>query len=347
MLNSVPTLGWDVGGAHLKAVLVDAEGHASKVFQHPCPLWRGLDHLERAVARIMSEVGSMGLRHAVTMTGELADIFPGREEGVIRLAQAMSSCLGDGDPRFYAGRGGFVSLNGISAHAADIASANWHASAAFLALQQKNALFIDIGSTTSDLILLHQGMPSTRGYTDAERLRFEELVYTGVVRTPVMAVAQRLPFDGEWQGLAAEHFATMADVYRLTGDLPEGYDMAETADGSGKTPEASARRLARMVGHDLSDAEMSQWCRLAHATKLCQLTMLRSAVERVLSRGLLDDDAPLVGAGAGSFLVREMAMHMGQPYIEAATLASDLPQLAEWAGVCFPAFSVAWLARGG
>jgi probable H4MPT-linked C1 transfer pathway protein len=345
MHNSVPTLGWDVGGAHLKAVLVGAEGHVSQVFQQPCPLWRGLDRLDSAVDSIMSEVAATRLQHVVTMTGELADIFPGRETGVVCLAQTMSARLGDPGLRFYSGRSGMVSLDDVPAHAADIASANWHASAACLAMQVKNALFVDIGSTTADLIPLHQGIPSPRGYTDAERLRFEELVYTGVVRTPVMAVAQRVPFDGEWQGLAAEHFATMADVYRLTGDLPEGYDMAETADGAVKTPEASARRLARMVGRDLPDAAMTQWRRLAHAIKSSQLALLRSAAERALSRGLLDDDAPMIGAGAGSFLVREMAMTMGRTYVEAASLVSAPAQSAEWAGVCFPAFSVAWLAR--
>ena len=85
--------------------------------------------------------------------------------------------------RIYAGRDNFIAASDIHPHAAAIASANWHASAAFLA-GHGDALFIDIGSTTADLILLHQGQPAARGYSDAERLQHEELVYTGVVRTP-------------------------------------------------------------------------------------------------------------------------------------------------------------------
>jgi probable H4MPT-linked C1 transfer pathway protein len=159
-----------------------------------------------------------------------------------------------------------------------------------------------------------------------------------------MAVAQRVPFEGEWQGVAAEHFATMADVYRLTGDLSESYDMTETADGTGKTPEDSARRLARMVGRDLADATMAQWRFLANTIKSRQLNLLLSASERVSSHGMLDD-SPLIGAGAGRFLIRELAHRSGREYLDASALISATPEAADLAGVCLPAFAVAWLAR--
>lgn len=342
-MNNKETLGWDLGGAHLKAVLVDADGRASRVFQQSCPLWRGLDTLERAVAAVMTALEDVRLRHAVTMTGELADIFPSRDEGVQRLTQCMAQYLGAADMRIYAGPHGFVPTPSIGDHLAAIASANWHASAAFLAARIGDGLFVDIGSTTSDLIVLHQGRPAARGYTDAERLRSEEMIYTGVVRTPVMAVAQQLPFGGEWQRVAAEHFATMADVYRLTGELPEDYDMSETADGAGKSPEESARRLARMVGRDLADAPMTQWRELAYSIKAQQMRILQSGLERNLSRAWLSGDAPLVGAGAGRFLVRELAQSMRRPYQDASAWISAMPDVAEWAGVCLPAYAVAWL----
>jgi (4-(4-[2-(gamma-L-glutamylamino)ethyl]phenoxymethyl)furan-2-yl)methanamine synthase len=344
MNDSLPILGWDVGGAHLKAVLVGADGHALQAFQQPCPLWRGLEPLECAIASVMSALGETRMRHAVTMTGELADIFPSRDDGVMQLTQCMTACLGSNAMKLYAGRNGFIAPSAVGANLAGIASANWHASAAFLAMQVENGLFIDIGSTTADLIPLRQGLPAARGYTDAERLRFDELVYTGVVRTPVMAVVQRVPFDGEWQGVAAEHFATMADVYRLTGDLPKSYDMAETADGAGKTPEDSVRRLARMVGRDLADATMAQWHWLASTIKSRQLNQLQLATERVSSRGMLDD-TPLIGAGAGRFLIREMARRLGREYLDASALLSAAPEAADWTAVCLPAFAVAWLAR--
>jgi len=35
-------IGWDVGGAHLKAVLINAQGQVLHAKQVYCPLWRGL-----------------------------------------------------------------------------------------------------------------------------------------------------------------------------------------------------------------------------------------------------------------------------------------------------------------
>ncbi len=83
--------------------------------------------------------------------------------------------------------------------------------------------------------------------------------------------------------------------------------MGETADGAGKTLDESARRLARMIGHDASDAPIAAWIGLARVFKQIQLDALNSAAIRALSRNLMDDKAPLIGAGAGSFLVRELA----------------------------------------
>lgn len=345
MHKLLPTLGWDLGGAHIKAVLVDADGSALAAVQHPCPLWRGIEHLESAVSSVMDALNRDNLRHAITMTGELADIFSSRAEGVAHLTQCMAERLPVEEMRVYAGQEGFVACNAVLPHTTAIASANWHASAAFLAAQTRNALFIDIGSTTTDMIVLHQGSPVARGSTDAARLQNEELIYTGVVRTPVMAIAQKVPFGGEWQCLAAEQFATMADVYRLTGELIDHYDQAETADGAGKSLLESARRLARMLGRDYSDASMDCWRTLAFTLRSQQLALLRRAAERALSRGLLDEDAPFVGAGAGRFLVRELAHSMRRPYRDASDVASAVSDVADGVSVCFPAYAVARLAQ--
>ena len=45
---SKPIIGWDIGGAHLKAVLLDANGNVLNIKQLPCPLWRGLHELDSA-----------------------------------------------------------------------------------------------------------------------------------------------------------------------------------------------------------------------------------------------------------------------------------------------------------
>jgi len=338
-------LGWDVGGAHLKAALVDAEGVAIQVIQVACPLWRGIDRLETAIDHIFNQLKQKPSGHAVTMTGELADIFPDRHAGVIKIAECMQQRLSE-NVGFYAGPEGFVDLASVKASTHLIASANWHASASFIAKEIEEGIFIDIGSTTADIILLSNHTPQHRGFADAERMQYEELVYTGVIRTPLMAVATQIPFAGEWRKLAAEHFATTADIYRLTSDLNEAEDMAETADGTGKTPNESARRLARMIGQDIHDASMEAWINLAQAFRQAQIDSLKKAALRSLSRNLLPVKSPVIGAGAGSFLVRELARQLNRPYIEGSSLVkAKSSDEQHWATVCLPAYAVAVLGR--
>jgi len=350
MLNQAvqTVLGWDVGGAHLKAVLLDSDGKVVHAIQLVCELWRGVDKLEQGVAEVLSQVltqsGNLPQHHAVTMTGELADIFADRNAGVLEIADIMCQLL-PGKVTFYAGQAGFVAIADVAYNTAHIASANWLASATLVASQINHGLFIDIGSTTADLILLADGMPKPSGLTDAARMQLDELVYTGVVRTPLMALTSRIPFAGEWVNVAAEHFATTADVYRLTGELDEAADMADTADGATKSMEDSARRLARMVGCDINDAPKAAWIGLARAFRQTQITLLSQAAMRCLSRNCTDQASPIVGAGAGSFLVNALATQLNRPYLDIATLIQgDSAASKHMAAVCLPAYAVAYLS---
>jgi probable H4MPT-linked C1 transfer pathway protein len=264
---------------------------------------------------------------------------------VARLSQAIAETLAGDELRVYAGRLGFVASPGE--HWQAVASANWHASARFVATRCPQALFVDIGSTTADIVPIRSGKEEAVGYTDDERLASEELVYTGATRTPVMAVAESVPFGGRRQRLMAEHFATMADVHRLTGELPEDADQLPTADGRGKSAEESARRLARMLGRDLQSAELGDWRRLAAHIAERQLQTLHVAIDRVLSRGVLGDDAPIVGAGVGRFLVRPLAERLRRRYVDFASLVEGEPATREWAARCAPAAAVAILAADG
>lgn len=339
-LNHHTILGWDVGGAHLKVALTDMHGGVLQVLQVACPLWRGMDALKNAVNEVLGVLSVVSHQHAVTMTGELADIFPDRMTGVMEIADLMCQML-PGRVTFYAGKQGLVAIADVAYAAKAIASANWMASGSFLTSRLDEALLIDIGSTTSDFIVVAGGEVRTYGQTDAERMQRQELVYSGVVRTPLMAIARSIPFQGFLHNTASEYFATTADVYRLTGDLASSDDMADTADGTGKSPEETARRLARMVGSDLMDASFADWLQLAQAYKQTQLDTLAQAALCALSRGALSVHAPIVGAGAGSFLAEAIAYRLDRPYMDIADFIQANQELRRWAKICLPAYAVA------
>ena len=344
---SKPIMGWDIGGAHLKAVLLDVNGNVLHILQLPCPLWRGLHELDSAIQnmlkafRIEASDAIINLNHAVTMTGELVDLFANRHAGVMAISSLSAQLLGK-ETLFYAANSGFVRLDDVKRMTNDIASANWHASASALAMYVKDALLIDIGSTTTDIIPINNGAVAIAALSDAARLQNDTLVYTGVVRTPIMALAQKLAFAGHETNIAAEYFATMADVYRLTGDLDAAADMAETADGKGKTDLESARRLARMIGQDVDNYSLATWKNLAHTCKTTQMKQLKTALLKHLKPNM-----PIIGAGAGSFLVEALARelkHAYQPIAMVVAAPIDLSQQHDLA-LCLPAYAVALLAK--
>ncbi|WP_047537213.1 hydantoinase/oxoprolinase family protein [Methylotenera versatilis] len=352
-MSKATMIGWDIGGAHLKAVVLDANGVQLSCIQLPCALWRGLTELELGIKAVFSQTGlqAHNVLHVVTMTGELVDLFPNRYTGVCEIARYAAGLLGK-DTCFYAANNGFVQLDDVAEYVPHIASTNWHASASLLAKHVDHVLLIDIGSTTTDIIPIAHGKVAMQGLSDASRMQHDALVYTGVVRTPIMALAQKLSLnDGIEEiemNVAAEFFATMADVYRLTDELPLAKDMAETADGQGKTQQESARRLARMVGFDLEDKPIETWMKLAFSCRALQLKQLKAATLKHLK-----PNTPIIGAGAGSFLVKVLAAELDCEYrLLTDILKTDISlsdqlvnesQLADLE-LCFPAYAVARLA---
>jgi probable H4MPT-linked C1 transfer pathway protein len=352
-MSEKPIIGWDVGGAHLKAVLLSADGTLLQALQVPCALWRGLNELEIAVDVILNKMSVQSAKHAITMTGELVDLFVNRQVGVNEISCVMNAKL-IGTKLFYTGAldsdyAGFVTVDRVDSHWQHIASANWLASATLLAKYVEHGLLIDIGSTTSDFVLIDRHQPVCLGLTDAARMQTEELVYTGVIRTPLMAVTQKIKFDNTVTSLAAEYFATTSDVYRLTGNLTAEDDMADTADGKDKSVHATAQRVARMIGHDADDASLAAWHALALEFKMKQVARLQEVTMKHIARIKNNQNVKIIGVGVGRFLARHIAENMNMQYLELADIIQHAPQFEEndlkhWVSVCFPAYALANLA---
>ncbi len=334
-------LGLDIGGAHLKAAWLTADRPLA-IRQVVCRLWEGLDRLDAAFAEALAGWPEPDLV-AATMTGELVDLFPDRASGVERLLGALTARF-PGRELVVWSTEGFLSPDRAAAEPLRVASANWCASAALLARRLPAGVLVDIGSTTTDLVPFAEGRVRARGHEDAERLATGELVYQGVVRTPLMTLADRVPFRGRLVGVTAEHFATSADLFRLSGRLDEAFDLHPAADGGPKTVEGSARRVLRMVGTDLGPASLPEARSLAAWFAELQLRRIADGLALVLSSDTLPAEAPLIGAGCGAFLVAELARRIGRPSLDVAALLGLEGELARWGRVALPALAVASLA---
>ena len=336
--------GWDIGGAHVKAARV-RDGRLAAVAQRVCAPHAGLASLEAAIRDALRETGASA-RHRITMTAELSDAFEDRTRGVVSVAAIAAREIGAADIAFYAGAAGLVSRETIGAHAAAIASANWRVSAELAARRRPDALFVDIGSTTTDLIPVKGGRVTARGKTDAERLAAGELAYAGFSRGAPQAYCGRVPIGGAWTPLVNESFATMADVRRVLGDLDEGdsrADLGPTADGRPKTVAAARARLARLIGADAGSLDSAAIRAFADFLARAQLRSIEDQIAVILSLGALAPDAPFIGAGVGRMLVARLARGFDRDYLDFADFLAAPAALRPAAADCAPAVALALL----
>jgi probable H4MPT-linked C1 transfer pathway protein len=343
-MNNTSFIGWDIGGAHLKVANVDESGEIKFVEQYASPLWKGLEYLETLFSKIIETLPECSYSHALTITAELADIFNNREEGVQSLINIFEKSIG-ANIKLYSIDNGLLNMDVARNNSKQIASANWHASVSYIASVIESGIYVDVGSTTTDIIPFKNSKPSNRGFDDQSRLRFDELLYTGVIRTSLMSLTNKLPLKGEWQNIAAENFATTADIYRILSCINDDDDLMESADGKSKDIQGSIRRLARMAGTDYIELkDVHLWQQLAEYFQEIQMQLITNSILRVLS-SLPQQESKIIGAGTGRFLIKKIAQRINLPYVEFSDLCKTKPELQHKCNICAPAVAVAQLNR--
>jgi (4-(4-[2-(gamma-L-glutamylamino)ethyl]phenoxymethyl)furan-2-yl)methanamine synthase len=152
------------------------------------------------------------------------------------------------------------------------------------------------------------GRVAATGHNDLERLLAGELVYTGVLRTNLAAIARRVPVRGGWCPVASEYFAISADVHLVLGHLePEAYD-CPTPDGRPATVAFARERIARLVCSDAEQLHADEIDAIAAFLHGEQLRQVEDAARHVA----LPPEAPVVAVGSGAFLGREVAARLGR-----------------------------------
>jgi probable H4MPT-linked C1 transfer pathway protein len=331
-----PVVGWDIGGANVKAARLDGKGVAPVVVERPFEVWREPGRLADVLAEIAQRLGP-ARSAGITMTAELADCFADRRSGVLAVLDAVEQALPDVSLRIFGTDGRFHPLPAARRNPERSASANWLAAARRLAYERSSALLVDTGSTTTDIVPIARGEVVARGRTDLERLRTGELVYTGALRTPACAAVRRVALAEGWCPVAAEHFAIAADANLWLGRIgPESYT-CRTPDGRGTGRAETGARLARMVcaeADTLGDAGIT---RIAREIVGAQRRQIAAALRQVVrSLGALAPRRAVV-AGSGERLAAEAARAAGlRPERLAELWGEDAARAA-------PAAAVAWL----
>lgn len=328
-------IGWDVGGVNTKVARV-AGGRVLAVRGRPYEVQRDPGALGPLLRELAAEAGALpGDRHAVTMTAELSQLFRTKRDGVAFVLDAVAASFDPALVRVYTTAGRFVTVDEARGDPIAVAAANWAATAHVVARHHPDALLVDVGTTSTDLIPIVGGRVVAEGRTDLARLASGELVYTGALRTPVEAVTSHVPFGAGTAGVSAEGFALVGDVHLWRGDLAAADYTVPTPDGRPATREHAAERLARVVCADREMLDDEGVTRIADAVAAAQVERVAAAMARVAARHWSLRTAVVTGLGA--FIGAASARAVGLAVVPLAE------ELGEEAARCAPAAAVALL----
>ena len=312
-------LGIDIGGANTK--IASSDGSIAEL--HYIPLWKNT-RLPETLLDIANRLKPE--KAGVVITGELADCFPDKETGLSYIIDAVNNAFSDA--YFLDNSGVFTKEKRRS-----IAAANWMASALLIGREYNDCIFVDTGSTTTDIIPLRNGVPRAHG-TDFERLKNNELVYTGALRTNIAAILNKVTLGDTACRTSSELFAITADAYMVLGIIQEEDYTCDTPDGAGKSLIDAKRRLARVVCADLSEIEDDELVLVAQQVMEKQVNSIADALKHVANR---HGTGKIAACGLGEFLVEKAANESGFEYIGLSKkIGKELSKV-------FPAYAVARL----
>jgi hypothetical protein len=305
-------IGIDVGGANLK--IVDDDG-PHIIY---CPLWGNAP----LTAMLDRYVNVPDEEAAVVMSGELADCFSSKTEGISFIVNSVKRAFPHAC--FY-GTDGLFHESAV----ARLAAANWLASADFLREEYPDAVLLDIGSTTADIIPLSR-FESLKGLTDLRRLQLGYLIYSGMLRGNVATLLRSVMLGGMSTPISSEYFATSADVHLVLGHIDPSQYTCNTPDKQGKTQAASLRRLARVVCADLEEIGVDGAMQIAGQFWEEQKDLVCSQVKRVAEV-----------CAAREIIIAGIGAHLFSEELGGVDLTEEIGPFAD----VLPAFSVRELAK--
>lgn len=302
------TLGLDIGGAHLKAAHSDGSCAIA-----PFAIWEAPEQLTAELEKLIKLLPKFD-RIAITTTAELCDCFENKRQGVNHVftsVEMLAAGMGI-KPHAIAAwttEGKLVNLAEARTKPLLCAASNWHAQATWVASQYPVGvtMLIDTGSTTTDIIKLTGGRVEATGSNDTQRLLSGELVYVGARRTPLMALGPTIDFAGSEHPIMNEYFATSADAFLLTDQLPEQPGNTDSCDGRPMTKECAAARLARMIGADMDMVTRDEATELAHSFTHKIYQRVAEAIIKVINIPNAPKTSRIVISGSGAFIAQTAA----------------------------------------
>ena len=283
--------GFDIGGANTDLAVIDFEDGEIKNMEVDfayLPMWSNNDDLSHVLVELIenicpvSEIDAVG----ISMTAELVDAYDTKKDGVLDIVKKCEETFTC--PIAYVGVDGMISKSEIEKDPLKAAAANWIATAQIATLISDNCIFIDTGSTTTDIIPIKEGHECAIGKSDFDRSATGELVYTGTLRTNLASFLDKIELNGKEYRIASELFAQTADVYMVLDLITEDDYICDTFDGEGKSKIDCARRIARVVCADLEMLSMDDIVAMSEVIHQKQIAQIADGLKQVVETQGLD-----------------------------------------------------------
>ena len=283
--------GFDIGGANTDLAVIDFEDGEIKNIEVDfayLPMWSNNDDLSHVLVELIenicpvSEIDAVG----ISMTAELVDAYDTKKDGVLDIVEKCEETFTC--PIAYVGVDGMISKSEIEKDPLKAAAANWIATAQIATLISDNCIFIDTGSTTTDIIPIKEGHECAIGKSDFDRSATGELVYTGTLRTNLASFLDKVELNGKEYRVASELFAQTADVYMVLDLITEDDYICDTFDGEGKSKIDCARRIARVVCADLEMLSMDDIVAMSEVIHQKQIAQIADGLKQVVETQGLD-----------------------------------------------------------
>ena len=283
--------GFDIGGANTDLAIIDYENDEIKNIEVDfayLPMWSNNEDLSRVLVELIEKICPLDEIDAVgiSMTAERVDAYDTKKEGVLDIVEKCEKTFDC--PIGYVGINGILTYDEIIKNPLEAAAANWIATAQIATLISKNCIFIDTGSTTTDIIPIKDGAECARGKSDFERLATGELVYTGTLRTNLASFLDKVPFNGKEYRVASELFAQTADIYMVLDKITEEDYVCVTYDGESKSKIDCAKRIARVLCADLDVLSYEDVVEISKYIHRAQVKQIASALKQVSETQNLD-----------------------------------------------------------
>jgi probable H4MPT-linked C1 transfer pathway protein len=295
-------IGWDIGGAHTKYTISTDSKDTVECRIILCELWKSLSQLENIIKSVnVKYKKKFHIINLISMSAEMCDIFSSRKKGVKAILSLFEN-KGFVN-HIYSKDSGILKFQSFKNYSS-LASTNWMAIPDYLKNMDKNIIAIDVGSTTTDIVLIKNHICINKRYDDYSGLNTKELLYTGALRTPIYSIINSLNLNKKIYNIIPENFSTMSDIYRLLLIIKKKSDYTETADGRSKSTKDTLCRISRVFGFDYSIDKNKAINMLSRKIMSAHLDQISYTIKNHIKDNFSTvKDLKIIGMGVGRILI--------------------------------------------